>query len=117
MGCMKALRKGVQTRIIAIPFGLALIPFTIWGILEFFNGNRDYFGLVILIISPALVYFGTANKLGDVQIQIEKENKRFRVYDFERKLNEGHLNIRIFNCSFVSMCLNPHDYTLIQLVG
>ncbi|AFQ43883.1 hypothetical protein [Desulfosporosinus meridiei] len=25
-GCMKALRKGVQTRIIAIPFGLALIP-------------------------------------------------------------------------------------------
>lgn len=54
--------------------------------LEFFKGNRDYFGLVILIISPALVYFGTASKLGDVQIQIKKENKRLEAKTSRERL-------------------------------
>ncbi|MCO1604307.1 hypothetical protein [Desulfosporosinus nitroreducens] len=94
----------------AIPFGLALIPFTIWGIFEFFKGNKDYFGLVILIISPALVYFGTASKLGDVQIQIEKENKRLESMTSRERLMRniliyGFLIAVMFLCALLPMII------------
>ncbi|KGK82710.1 hypothetical protein DP73_20355 [Desulfosporosinus sp. HMP52] len=78
--------------------------------MSFLKVIETIFGLVILIISPDLVYFGTASKLGDVQIQIEKENKRLEAMTSRERLIRniliyGFLIAVMFLCALIPMII------------